>query len=167
NRYVLNLTGRRDGSSRFGPGRQFGNFGAVGLAWIFSEEEFAKKGLPFLSFGKLRGSYGTTGSDAIGDYEYWSTYSLGSASTAGGRGLRPDRLYNPYFHWESNTKFDAALELGFNKGELLVSANYYNNRSSNQLVGIPMPSMVGFGTLNGNINATVRNTGWEFNASSV
>src|SRR5690606_23463628 len=67
-KYYLNLTGRRDGSSRFGPGKQFENFGAIGAAWIFSEESVIKSSLPFLNFGKLRGSYGTTGNDQIPDY---------------------------------------------------------------------------------------------------
>src|SRR5699024_10581676 len=67
-KYILNLTGRRDGSSRFGPGKQYGNFGAVGVAWLFAKEEFLDE-INFLNFGKLRGSYGITGSDNIGDYQ--------------------------------------------------------------------------------------------------
>src|SRR5690606_33209242 len=74
-KYILNLTGRRDGSSRFGPSRQYGNFGAIGAAWIFSEEFFLKSNA-FLSYGKLRGSYGTTGSDNIGDYQFLKTYNV-------------------------------------------------------------------------------------------
>src|SRR5690606_38854564 len=66
-KYILNLTGRRDGSSRFGPGNRFANFGAVGAAWIFSGESWMKA-LPFLSFGKLRGSYGVSGNDQISEY---------------------------------------------------------------------------------------------------
>lgn len=162
-RYILNLTARRDGSSRFGPGRQFGNFGAVGLAWIFSEESFVKERLPFLSFGKLRSSYGVTGSDAIGDYAYLSTYSSSFyQSYFGGTAFKPDRLFNPEYAWESNRKADVALELGFKNDDILFSVNYYNNRSSNQLVGLPMPAMVGFSSVNGNLNATVLNAGWEF-----
>lgn len=69
-RYILNITGRRDGSSRFGSDNRFANFGAVGIAWIFSKESFIKKMMPFLSFGKLRGSFGSTGNDQIGNYQY-------------------------------------------------------------------------------------------------
>ncbi len=54
-KYILNLSGRRDGSSKFGPGKEYGNFWAVGTAWIFSEEDWIKNHLSFLSFGKLRG----------------------------------------------------------------------------------------------------------------
>src|SRR5258706_1819698 len=68
-RYIINATGRRDGSSRFGPGKQFAVFGAVGSAWIFSREDFVRNALPFVSFGKIRASYGITGNDQIGDYQ--------------------------------------------------------------------------------------------------
>src|SRR5690606_14749922 len=62
-KYYLNLTGRRDGSSRFGEKNRFGNFGAIGAAWKFDKEAFIQKSLPWLSYGKLRGSYGSAGSD--------------------------------------------------------------------------------------------------------
>ena len=95
-RYILNLTGRRDGSSRFGPGKQFGNFGAVGLAWIFSEEKiFGDHSL--LSYGKVRSSYGTTGSDNIGDYRYLDTFSVTGNEYNGVISLEPTGIFNPRF----------------------------------------------------------------------
>src|SRR5262249_47970411 len=57
NKYIINLNARRDGSSRFGPGKQFGNFGSIGAAWIFTEEGWFKNKLKVLSFGKLKASY--------------------------------------------------------------------------------------------------------------
>src|SRR5690606_12201944 len=72
-RYIINLSGRRDGSSRFGPNKRFANFGAAGVAWIFSRENFLES-LKWLDFGKLRTSYGITGSDLLGDYQYLNTY---------------------------------------------------------------------------------------------
>lgn len=92
-KYILNLTGRRDGSSRFGPDRQFANFGAVGAAWIFSKENLFKDN-SVVSFGKLRASYGTTGSDQIGDYQYIDSYTAG-IKYGGITGLQPSRLFNP------------------------------------------------------------------------
>ncbi|HYG18912.1 MAG TPA: SusC/RagA family TonB-linked outer membrane protein, partial [Ohtaekwangia sp.] len=74
-KYIFNLTGRRDGSSRFGPGNRFAVFGALGSAWIFSREDFIAGALPFLSYGKLKVSYGTTGNDQIGDYQYVQSYA--------------------------------------------------------------------------------------------
>jgi hypothetical protein len=158
---------RRDGSSRFGPGKQFGNFGAIGFGWIFSEEELVKRSLPFLDFGKLRTSYGITGSDAIGNYNYLPTYSVNAYPSAGVSTLSPDRLFNPDYGWESNKKLDIAVELGFAKSRIFLSANFYRNISSNQLVGVPLPAMVGFASITGNLNATVRNSGWEFILSTV
>jgi TonB-linked SusC/RagA family outer membrane protein len=97
--YLLNLTFRRDGSSRFGPGKQFGNFGAIGAGWIFTNENVIKNALPFLSYGKLRGSYGTTGNDQIGDYQYLDTWGSTSFPYAGSAGLNPTRVYNPDYSW--------------------------------------------------------------------
>eukprot|EP00825_Cyclidium_porcatum_P013576 TRINITY_DN17178_c0_g1_i1.p1 TRINITY_DN17178_c0_g1~~TRINITY_DN17178_c0_g1_i1.p1 ORF type:complete len:814 (+),score=38.47 TRINITY_DN17178_c0_g1_i1:1142-3583(+) len=103
--YIFNITGRRDGSSRFGPGKQYANFGAVGAAWIFSEESFVKKHLSFLSFGKLRVNYGTSGNDQIGNYKYLDTYSTAASNTYEGKSaLNPDRLFNADYAWEINKK---------------------------------------------------------------
>ena len=107
-RYLLNLTGRRDGSSRFGPNNRFANFGAIGAAWIFTEEDLIKNNVSWLSFGKIRGSYGLTGSDQIQDYGYFDTYS----PTPAPGGLYPTQLVNPDYSWETNKKLESAMELG-------------------------------------------------------
>jgi TonB-linked SusC/RagA family outer membrane protein len=164
--YMLNMTFRRDGSSRFGPGKQFGNFGAVGLGWIFSNEKFVTEGLRFLSYGKLRGSYGTTGNDQIGDYQYLDTWGSTSFPYGGLSGLNPTRVYNPDYGWEINKKLEAALELGFLKDRLLFTANYYNNRSSNQLIGYTLSPQAGFSSYTANLPAKVENSGWELEVSA-
>lgn len=161
-KYILNLTGRRDGSSRFGPGRQFANFGAVGAAWIFSRENIFGADNRILSFGKLRASYGTTGNDQIGDYQFLNTYASTGIPYQGTIGLTPTRLYNPDFGWEINKKLEFALEAGFLNDRIFLTAAYYRNRSSNQLVGIPLPGTTGFASINANLDATVLNKGFEF-----
>lgn len=166
-KYILNLTGRRDGSSRFGPGKRFANFGAVGGAWIFSKEKIFADMQTALSFGKLRGSYGTTGSDQIGDYQYLSTYQATGVPYQGVVGLQPVRLFNPDFSWETNKKLEFAVELGFLKDRLYLTAAHYRNRSSSQLVGIPLPTMTGFPSIQANLDATVQNTGWEFDFRTI
>ena len=166
-RYIVNFTGRRDGSSRFGPDRRFANFGAIGAAWIFSEEGFIKNGIPGISFGKLRGSYGSTGNDQIGDYQYLDTYSLSPNQYEGINGIFPSRLYNPDFSWETNKKMEFSVELGLFQDRILMTGSYYRNRSSNQLVGFPLPGTTGFSSINANLNATVENTGWEFELNTV
>jgi TonB-linked SusC/RagA family outer membrane protein len=163
-RYILNLTGRRDGSSRFGPGRQFANFGAVGAAWIISNENLWKGSL--VSFAKLRGSYGTTGNDQIGDYQFMDAYVSAGGIYNGQTGLQPARLFNPDFGWEINKKLEVALETGFFRDRLMLSASWYRNRSSSQLVGIPLPATTGFSSLQANLDATVQNSGWEFTLNS-
>jgi hypothetical protein len=164
-RYIVNLTGRRDGSSRFGPDRQYGNFGAVGAAWLFSEEPFLKENT-LLSFGKLRSSYGITGSDNIGNYNFYDSYET-TGTSYNGSGLQPIRLFNPNFRWEENKKFEAALELGFFRDRVFLTTAWYRNRSSNQLVGIPLPGTTGFPSVNSNFDATVENTGLEMDFRSV
>ena len=162
-KYYLNLTGRRDGSSRFGPNNRFASFGAVGVAWIFTEEPFVEKTFPFLSFGKLRGSYGTTGNDQIGDYGYINAYE----ATDGPGGLYPTGLANPDYSWEVNKKMEAAVELGLYEGRINMGISWYRNRSSNQLVGYPLPAITGFTIVQANLPAVVQNTGWELEFSSV
>ncbi|CAA9194667.1 TonB-dependent receptor P26 [Flavobacterium bizetiae] len=165
-RYIVNLTARRDGSSRFGPGNQFATFGAIGAAWLFSKESFLTE-FSWLSFGKLRGSYGTTGSDQIGDYQFLDTYATSGVLYGGKSGLAPSRLYNPNFAWETNRKLELALETGFLQDRIFFTAAWYRNRSSNQLVGIPMPGTTGFSSLQSNLEATVQNAGWEFTLRTV
>jgi len=160
-KYFLNLTGRRDGSSRFGAGNRFANFGAAGAAWLFGEEATVQELLPWLSFGKLRGSYGTTGSDQIGDYQFLNTYGPTGIAYGGTVGLQPLRLYNPDFSWESTSKWEAALELGFFNNRVMLTGAWYRNRSSSQLVGIPLPGTTGFASIQSNLDATVQNEGIE------
>ncbi|MGH2666913.1 SusC/RagA family TonB-linked outer membrane protein [Flavobacterium sp.] len=166
-KYILNLTGRRDGSSRFGPGRQFATFGAIGSAWLFSNERFVKENFDFLSFGKLRASYGTTGNDQIGDYQFLDTYGSSGNNYGGINGLEPTRLFNPNFGWETNKKLELALEAGFFKDRIFITAGWYNNRSSNQLVGIPLPATTGFNSIQANLDATVQNRGLELTLRTV
>lgn len=164
--YLLNVTGRRDGSSRFGPGNRFANFGAIGAAWIFSESSILQ-GQTWLPYGKVRASYGITGNDQIGNYEYLNTYELADAGYNGQIGLIPSHLLNPFFAWERNKKSEFALELGLWKNRLSFQGAYYHNKSDNLLLGYPLPGTTGFGSINGNLDATVVNYGWEFDLQST
>lgn len=165
-RYILNLTGRRDGSSRFGPSQRFASFGAIGGAWLFSKENFLASN-PWLSFGKLRASYGITGSDLIGDYQFLDTYKVSNTKYGGNTSLYPSRLNNPYFSWEKTTKLEAAIELGFLKDRIQFSTAWYRNRSGNQLVGIPLPGTTGFSSIHANLPAKVENKGLELELSTT
>ncbi|OJV71169.1 MAG: hypothetical protein BGO42_04730 [Flavobacterium sp. 40-81] len=160
--YLINITGRRDGSSRFGPGRQWANFGAIGAGWIFSNFPVLKNELKWLSFGKFRASYGITGNDGIGNYQYLDTYSNSQYPYDGKSGLYPTRLFNAEYGWESNKKLEAALELGFLRDRIFLSTAWYRNRSDNQLVNYALPTQTGFASITQNLPALVQNTGVEF-----
>jgi TonB-linked SusC/RagA family outer membrane protein len=164
---LFNATARRDGSSRFGPGKQFANFAALGTAWIFSKSAFIQNNFSSLSFGKLRASYGTTGNDQIGDYQYLNSWGSTPYTYQGVSGLSPLRLFNSNYAWELNRKFEMALELGFIKDRVLLSAAYFNNKSENQLVGFPLAPSTGFSSVQGNLPARVRNTGFEIVINSI
>ncbi|SDE66451.1 TonB-linked outer membrane protein, SusC/RagA family [Mucilaginibacter pineti] len=166
-KYIINLTGRRDGSSRFSPERRFNNFGSVGAAWIFSNENIFKDKLAFLTYGKLRGSFGVSGNDQIGNYNYlenWAAYPFPYNNSTS---LVPSGLYNPDFVWERDKKTEVALELGFFDNKLTSSITYYQNTSSNQLIPYNLPTQTGFGTILRNFPATIENTGTELELSGV
>ena len=171
-KYILNITGRRDGSSRFGSNNKFANFGAVGAAWIFSKENlfktlFNNQETQWFSFGKLRASYGSSGSDNIGDYQYRDTYITSPTLIYNGTvGLSPSRLFNPDFSWEKTVKLETALELGFFDNRLNLTTAWYRNRSTNQLVGYQLPAITGFTSVLANLDATVQNTGLEIEVSA-
>ncbi|RQO77787.1 SusC/RagA family TonB-linked outer membrane protein [Pedobacter sp. KBW01] len=165
-KYLLNLTGRRDGSSRFGPERRFASFGAVGAAWVFSQEDWLQQGLPFLSFGKLRGSYGITGNDQISNYQFLDSY-ISSPVYGGQTGLYPNRLFNDSYGWETSRKLEANLELGFLKDRIRISAGLFRNISGNQLVAYSLPGQTGFGSVLRNLDARIENRGLELELNTV
>lgn len=168
NKYIINLSGRRDGSSRFGPGRQFGNFGSVAGGWLFSEESVIKEGLPILSYGKLRASYGTTGNDAIGDYQYLATWSpIASSVYQGSAGYMPNNLFKPDYSWAVTKKLEFGFELGLNKDKIFLNADWYRNRCGNQLVNYQLPAQTGFANVTQNFPALVENSGWDFQINTT
>lgn len=166
NKYILNLTGRRDGSSRFGMENRFSNFGSIGAAWVFSKETIIQKFVPALSYGKLRASYGTTGNDQIGNYQYLDTYKGTIYAYDGQPGLTPSRLFNSNYSWEENKKFEIATELGFLQNKILINFNYYKNESSNQIIRYSLPTQTGFTNVLLNFPGKVQNKGYEISANA-
>jgi len=166
-RYVVNATFRRDGSSRFGPKNRFGNFGSLAGAWIFAEEAWMKAGLPVLSYGKLRASYGLTGNDKITDNQFMSTYSSSGKVYQGIATLNPARIENTAFQWETTGKLELALETGFLHNRLMLNLNYYQARSKDQLVLYTLPNTTGFTSYQANLPAVVQNKGWEVELNTV
>lgn len=169
NKYVINMTLRRDASSRFGDANKMHNFTSFAGAWLWGEESFIKKHLPFLSFGKLRSSYGTTGSDAIGDYSYLSTYSTTTSTLVyqGVRGLVTNGISNPHLQWEEVKKLSIGTDLGFFSDRFLLGVSFNRNTCSNQLQATSLPTITGATAMALNLPATVRNTTWEFTLNTT
>ncbi len=166
-RYIVNLTGRRDGSSRFGGANRFGNFGSLGAAWIITEEDFVPE-WPILTFAKLRGSYGLVGNDQIGDYRYLSLFDFANIQVPyqGVVSILPSEMPNPHIQWEETRKLQLGLDVGLLGDRVLLTGTYARNRSSNQLLGYALPYMAGHSNYITNFPALVQNSSWEFTASS-
>lgn len=168
-KYLLNLTARRDGSNKFGDKNKFHNFGSVGVGWIFSQERWMKYFRSVLSFGKLRSSYGITGNDQVRDFSYLSIYSISNPSIPyqNSIGLNATNIPNPYLQWEETRKWQAGIDLGFLSDRIMVGLMYARNRSSNQLIPYVLPSLTGFVNISKNLPAVIQNTSWEFTLSTV
>lgn len=152
-RYVLSGSIRRDGSSNFGRNFRYGNFPGAGFAWNFSEENFVKQSLPFISDGKLRIGWGRTGNNkfrlGLTDVFAYSGTPAGSLvysfGTAEGYvpGTTVSTISNPFLRWEQTDQTDAGIDLGFLNNRLTLTIDWYNRKSSGLLVKVPLPSSTG------------------------
>ncbi|NII27775.1 SusC/RagA family TonB-linked outer membrane protein [Pseudoflavitalea sp. X16] len=160
-KYLLNITVRRDGSSRFGANRKYGLFWATGAGWVLSKARFLT--LPsFITFAKIRGSYGVTGNDQIGDYGFKDIYAPVSNSNpyAGIQGFMPTRHPNDNYGYEECKKLELAAEFTI-RNMLNVSFCYYNNTSGKLLLSETLPNFTGIGSMLINSDARVNNQGYE------
>ncbi len=161
-KYLLNATIRRDGSSRFGPDTRYGVFWAVSGGWNFYKESFFNEG-GLLSFGKLRASIGVTGNDQIGNFPYIGTWGSGN-NYLGQTVISSSQVENSDLKWEETRDIDVGLDLGFFKNRFEIGLTYFNSQTSDLLFNEPLPFSAGFSTITENIG-TVRNQGWELNFS--
>jgi hypothetical protein len=122
--------------------------------------------MPFLSFGKLRGSYGTTGNDQIGNYQYLDTYRGTIYAYQNQPGLQPARLFNSNYSWEENKKIEVAAELSFFQNKLTVNLDYYKNKSDNQIIRYSLPTQTGFTDILLNFPGVVQNKGYEISINA-
>lgn len=160
NRYFVSLTGRVDGSSRFGPNNRYAAFAAVGAAWIFWTDT-TKKDLPHAA--KIRASYGSTGNDQIGDYAYLNTWNT-IGNYQGAPVIAPTGLSNPYYKWEVTRKLEAGLEVNLFDKRFNLTVTAYRNLSINQLITYALSGQSGFQNVARNFPAIVQNTGIETEA---
>jgi TonB-dependent starch-binding outer membrane protein SusC len=160
-KYLATITGRIDGSSRFGENSKYGFFPSGSLAWRISEEDFAKS-ISQLSNLKLRASVGQTGNQEIGNY-VTQTF-VGSTNVVLGNALSPG-LYqttngNPALAWEKNTQYDAGLDIGLFRDRITLMLDYYYKLTTGMLLDVPLPMSLTTGTVKENYGK-VENKGFE------
>lgn len=163
-RYLATVTGRFDGSSKFGKDNKFAFFPSAALGWRVTEEEFLKDN-KVISNLKPRVSYGFTGNSGIPTYGSMASLSTGSmAYPFGGtraNGIGVGSLANPLLRWEKTGQFNAGFDLGFLNERISLSADYYLKHTTDMLLNAPVPTTSGFSTISTNIG-NMRNSGFEF-----
>ena len=158
-RYLLALSGRYDGSSRFGANNRYGFFPAASAAWILSEERFLQN-VKWLNFLKLKASFGLTGNSEIGDFAARGLYT-GNAGYGGLPGQHPTQLANPDLKWESTSSFDAGIETSVFTNRITIEADYYTRNTRDLLLNVNVPGTSGFSTQLRNVGK-LTNKGVEF-----
>ncbi|GAB3893045.1 TonB-dependent receptor [Larkinella knui] len=147
-KYWLTAVLRRDGSSRFGPGHRFGAFPSLGAAWYLNKEHFMEA-LPYLNTVKLRASWGKTGNDNVGDFQYASliaqnyNYPFGPTNAFLGVGAFPNTLPNPGVRWETTTLSNVGLDVTALDNSVKLRVDYFRKRTTDLLVEVPLPASVG------------------------
>ncbi|MBC3786136.1 SusC/RagA family TonB-linked outer membrane protein [Spirosoma utsteinense] len=162
-KYLATITARYDGSSRFGQDKQFGIFPSASLAWRISSEPFMQR-FRFLSDLKLRTSFGFTGNERIGDFQFLGTWA--STTYSGSTGVGPRALTNPQLQWERTREANVGLDASLFSGRLNVTVDAYSNLTDKLLFAQPIPQTTGFSTVQGNIGK-VSNKGIELTISTV
>lgn len=141
-RYLLSLSFRRDGSSTFGENNRWGTFPSVAAGWTFSEEPFIKEKLGWLSFGKIRASWGRSGMHFSSNYLALGVMNVGTTSYRGNPTINPvwgDGLYNHELSWEETDQYDFGLDLDFFDYRLTFTADYYYRYTDKLLAQIALP----------------------------
>ena len=157
-RFLLDLTARREGSSRFSAPTRWGTFYSAGGAWNIDKENFMKN-ISVVNLLRLRGSYGTTGNNAIGLNEFQTL--LGTSSYNNRGGMFPSQFGTTGLTWEIQNKFDAGIEFGLFDNRVSGSVAYYNNDSKDLLLSLPMSLTTGHSSQTQNLG-TLNNKGLEF-----
>lgn len=165
-KYMAELTVRRDGSSNFPKSNQYATFPSVSLGWNLHKESFLKdvKGIDLL---KLRGSWGMNGNEAIGAFQYTSLiqtgdgykYVFGPSKTYVGVGV--SRLANDALKWETSEQYDLGIDGRFLSNRLTSTIDWFYKKTTDMLMIMPVPAFIGNGAPDANVGS-MKNTGLEF-----
>ena len=167
-RYMLQATIRRDGSSRFGANHKYGVFPSFSVGWNIMNEAFMESTRDWLNNMKLRFSWGKNGNENIGDFRYTVlTTSGGTSNYYFGRqatmiyGSKANGLANEDLRWEESEQTNVGIDLGFWNNKLTFSMDYYIKKTNGMLMEMPIPSYVGEAKPIGNVG-DMKNSGIEF-----
>ena len=168
-RYMLQLTVRRDGSSRFGENNKWGTFPSVSLGWNLTNESFMEKRPDWLTNTKIRLSWGKNGNEAIGNFRYTANVSMNNNYPFGayGRGQqivmgsKPSGTPNADLMWEESEQYDAGIDFGFLGNALTFTVDYYQKKTNGMLKEMAIPNYLGESKPWGNVGS-MKNEGVEF-----
>lgn len=176
-RYLLTANVRRDGSSRFAENNKWGNFPSASVGWRISDEKFMQFAKPTLDDAKIRVSYGVTGNESIGNYDYVYTYSPSTIYDGVG-GVSATRIGKDNLKWEETKQFNLGLDLNFWNSRLTITADYYDKYTDGLLANYQLPKESGFAYMKTNVGEMsnrgfeiavtgdiIRTKDWKWNAS--
>lgn len=168
-RYMLQVTVRRDGSSRFGPNNHYAVFPSFSLGWNLTNEKFMNKRPNWLTTTKFRLSWGKNGNENIGNFKYTVLTSPGNNAIFGSsenviNGVKASGLANPDLKWEESEQLDFGLDFGFFNNALTFTADYYKKKTNGMLMEMNIPFYVGEAKPIGNVGK-MENSGIELEAA--
>ncbi|MBK7215410.1 MAG: SusC/RagA family TonB-linked outer membrane protein [Bacteroidales bacterium] len=167
-KYLFTVTGRIDGSSKFGANNRYAAFPSAAFAWRASEEEFLKK-IKAISNLKLRVSYGVSGNDRIMNYAFIRTIASSIYyfnNSVPGSGFSPDNPGNDNLKWETTRQFDLGMDISFLKDRISFTADYYHKKTFDLLYYANLPWITGYNSYLKNIGE-LQNKGLEFALNTV
>jgi TonB-linked SusC/RagA family outer membrane protein len=167
-RYLVTLTGRVDGSSKFQKGNRYSFFPSVALAWRVNQENFLKDS-KWLSNLKLRLGWGMTGNQSISAYATQNTYGNVEYATGGGQntvGLHPSKIANPDLKWEATTQYNAGIDFGILKNRLTLSVDVYHKETNDILQSMNTAVSTGYSSIYVNCGS-IQNNGVEVALNAV
>jgi TonB-linked SusC/RagA family outer membrane protein len=151
-KYLATVTGRYDGSSKFGDNNKYAFFPSIGLGWMASNEDFLKDN-PVISRLKPHASYGVTGNSEIGTYA--SLAAVSQSNTIIGNALHVvsylDKMPNANLKWEKTSQWDIGVELGLFKNRLNLEVSYYYKYTTDLLLDRPVPESTGYTSITDNV----------------
>lgn len=161
-RFLASFSMRGDGSSNFGANHKFGFFPAVSAGWRISNEKFFDSRI--INDLKLRGSFGYTGNERIGQFAYLGLW--GSTTYGGSSGVRPNSLDNPDVKWETTREINLGVDISLLESRVQASVQAYANTTTGLLLAQPYALTTGFGSVTTNIGS-MENKGFEFTVNTV